>query len=209
MTDTDWPFADQEELARRSECFETPEWAAQAILERELLTPSVLDPCCGRGVLAQVAEAAGYVVAAIDLNDWGFGETGLNFLSRTGPDVGRLFGFQRPPVPEFSVFMNPPFSYAEEFVEHALELGARKIVSFQRFAWWESVERLGFWERHRPARVYVTASRADCWRVDISPAERAERGGTPTAHAWFIWEDGHPATAALGHLTRPRGLTLL
>ena len=39
-----------------------------------------------------------------------------------------------------TVFMNPPFSRAEEFVSYAQALGARKIICFQRQAWRESAK---------------------------------------------------------------------
>ena len=39
-----------------------------------------------------------------------------------------------PPDEDYTIFMNPPFSKAVEFVEKAIALGARKIVCFQRFA---------------------------------------------------------------------------
>jgi hypothetical protein len=98
----------------------------------------------------------------------------------------------------FSIMMNPPFSLAQEFVLHSLRLGATKIVCFQRFAWWESEKRREFWEHNPPNRVYICGNRADCWRHDI-PAEK-RTSSTPTAHAFFVWEKGHPSGTQLGHI---------
>jgi hypothetical protein len=55
-----WPFAGRTEDAIRLEAFETPEWCAAAILRRELLTPRVVDPCCGHGTLSKAAIKVGY-----------------------------------------------------------------------------------------------------------------------------------------------------
>lgn len=185
-----WRFAHLTELAKQAECHETPSWAVESILDVEILTPQVLDPCCGRGVLAEEATRQGYSVRSIDLHDWGYGDDrGVDFLT---------FNPEMPPG--FTVLMNPPFSKAVEFVERALDLKARKVVCFQRFAWWESVERTDFWDRHRPSRIYVCRSRATCWRIDIPPEER--KSSSPTAHAWFVWEKGHPPAAAMGHIDR-------
>jgi hypothetical protein len=186
-----WPFLDRKADAIAAEAFETPAWAAEAILDAELLTPHVFDPCCGHGTLAKAALARGYILRASDLYNWGYGDTGIDFLdcAALGVEPG-----------DVTVFMNPPFSLAVQFVEHALQLGVRKIVSFQRFAWWESRERDPFWRAHPPNRIHICASRANCWRFDIPPHER--KSGTPTAHAWFVWERGHPPGPVLGRLLK-------
>ena len=199
-------LSDMSDLAAEAEAFETPEWAVRAILRVELLTPHVIDPGCGRGVLAEAAKAAGYYAYAFDLHDWGYGEAGRDFLdlkiswvhqvmmgwdSRCRPDVD-LF--------EASALMNPPFSKACRWVEHARHrLGLRKVVCFQRLAWWEGQRREAFWRRNPPQRVYVCAKRASCWRIDV-PLERRQGSGTPTAHAWFVWERGQPGGPVLGRL---------
>ncbi|HEY1503202.1 MAG TPA: hypothetical protein VGF92_02820 [Stellaceae bacterium] len=186
-----WRFGDRTAEAVEAEAFETPQWAAEAILDVELLTPRVLDPCCGHGTLAKVALGRGYFCDAFDLHDWGYGETGVNFLlPPTRVDRPR----------EITVFMNPPFSLAVEFVKRALHLDVRKIVCFQRFAWWESRERDPFWRSHPPNRIHICASRANCWRFDIPPEKR--KSGTPTAHAWFVWERGHPPGPVLGRILK-------
>lgn len=193
MTDAIWEHADKEQLARQAECFETPLWAINAILDVEVMPSLVVDPCCGRGHMGRIAKASGYDTLESDAHDWGHGHTGVDFLTDDGFFEQHLGG-----VKDFAVFMNPPFSKAEEFVERAIELGARKIVSFQRFAWWESEGREGFWEAFTPQRIYVCGSRATCWRIDIDPADR--NSGAPTAHAWFVWERGQPIGPITGRL---------
>lgn len=193
----DWPYADMEALAKKAECFETPEWAVEAILDVELMTSAVIDPCCGRGVLSEAAKSCGHDVRAIDLYDWGYGRTDIDFL-------GRMI---LPPVEPFTVLMNPPFSLAQAFVEKAKEMGARKIICFQRFAWWEGSRDTGkkrgqWWEKHRPNRIYICGDRADCWRVDIPPEERTS--SSPTAHAWFVWEQGQPQGPLVGQIYKKR-----
>lgn len=185
-------FADRTADAIEAEAFETDRWAADAIIRVELLPPRVLDPCCGHGILSEAASKAGYAVTSRDLYDWGYGERpGHDFLASTD----RLDGA--------GVFMNPPFSRAVEFVRHAQALGARKIVAFQRFSWRESDDRKPFWRELNPNRVYVCADRASCWRFDISAEERKDRSSTPTTHAWFIWERGHPPGCLLWQVEKP------
>lgn len=188
-------FATLEEQAKAAEFWETPPWAADAILRSELLTQNVWDPCCGAGIVSEAAVRAGYTVLSTDLHCWGYGAA-----DRTGDD------FLQSPLPArfepgaFTVFMNPPFSLAVEFVRHALRLGARKIVCFQRFSWWESDERQSFWHECRPHRIYACADRATCWLGTVPAEER--KGGTPATNAWFVWEHGQPAGPLTGHVRK-------
>lgn len=180
------------DLCKRLEHFETPEWAARAILKKELLTKHVIDPCAGTGVMVRAAHDIGYSVLACDIHNWGYDVQINNWLQSDNHVMEFADGA--------TVFMNPPFSLAVQFVEKALELGARKIVCFQRFAWWESKTRRDFWKKNPPNRIYICSDRADCWRHDIPQAQRGS--GSPTAHAWFVWEKGHPLGTILGHISK-------
>lgn len=183
-------MSDVTALAKQAEAYETPLWAVEAILDREILTPRIIDPCVGNGVLAEAAKRRGYGVDAYDIHPWSYTPLTLrNFLE---PE------FPHPTLKRKAVLMNPPFSLAVEFVERCLEYNARKIVCFQRFAWWESKGRRDFWEKHPPNRVYVCGDRASCWRFDIPEEQR--KSGTTTAHAWFVWERGHPKGTVMGHI---------
>ncbi len=191
-------MSDLKQICIDLEHFETPEWAVRAILKKEILTPFVIDPCCGAGALVWPLECAGYEVFREDIHDWGYrGTLVRDFLAREG--LGAL--------ENLTVFMNPPFSKAIEFVEKAFELGARKIVCFQRFAWYEGSYDKGkkrglWWERRKPNRIYICGDRADCWRHDIPQEERDS--STPTAHAWFVWEPLHPGGTLLGHIYKDK-----
>lgn len=186
-----------EQTAIRLEHFETPEWAVLAILRKEILTQHVVDPCAGTGILADAARKAGYTVLANDIHDWtGRGDTYISDFLNADSYVMEY-------VLNASVLMNPPFKHGEAFVEKALEYGARKVVCFNRFSWWEGAYDTGakrgmWWEKYRPNRVYVCGDRANCWRHDIPKEQRTS--GTSTAHAWFVWEAGQPPGTILGHV---------
>lgn len=168
------------------------------MLRKEILTPDVIDPGCGAGILLKALAEAGYNAFGQDIHDFGTAQRVCDWL--TADSLPPHF---RGKNGEFTVFMNPPFSKSEAFVERALEYNPRKIVCFQKFSWWEGAYDSGkkrglFWEKHPPSRVYVCGDRADCWRHDIPRAAR--KSGTPTAYAWFVWERGHPPGTLLGHI---------
>lgn len=165
------------EQAKAAECWETDPWAAAAVLRVELLSTLVWDPCCGTGILTLAAREAGYGVYASDLHDWGF----------AGADkVGHDF------LVDDRLWMPP----GTQFVDRAFNLGARKVVCFQRQAWRESDERADWWAARPPARVWLCGSRATCWLFTVPPEDR--KGGTSTAHAWYVWERGHKGAEVTG-----------
>lgn len=203
-------------LAKKAEWYETPVWAAERVLDVELLTPLVVDPCAGRGVLGNALIAKGYDpqnIIETDLNEWPGQESrviapidflGAGYHQRILPMIA---GERR----DFSVMMNPPFSHATEFVERSLAMGARKILMFQRFSFLESSARRDFWDKYPPARIWLCGDRANCWRGDVPDEDILDEGGeiitkgkkgrsTPTAHAWFVWERDQPGSMTVCRL---------
>lgn len=177
------------------EHFETPRWAADAILKEEQFNRDhwIFDPCAGTCVLADALHDAGYTdILSNDIHDWGYHlDMKEKFLEYDFTNVDAL-----------SIFMNPPFSLAVDFVKKSFEAGAHKIACFQRFAWYESRKRRSFWDECRPSKVYICGDRADCWRHDI-PAE-GRGSSSPTAHAWFIFEPGRAGKdTELGRIYKP------
>ncbi|MAH03980.1 MAG: hypothetical protein CL561_00270 [Alphaproteobacteria bacterium] len=186
------------------EHFETPKWAVDAILKKEVLNSFVIDPCCGTGVLSEAADDRDLCAFPIDIHNWGYRKQQLTADFLTMPYTAITPEYMG--ADGFSVLMNPPFSKACEFVEKSIELGARKIICFQRFSWWESLKRKDFWKKYPPSRVYICGNRASCWRHDLAEQYRLKgedlntKSGTPTAHAWFVWDIGTPAGTLLGHI---------
>jgi len=183
------------DLCKRLEAYETPRWAIESVLDVEITTQRVLDPCCGLGAIGEVCRERGLDVEEFDLEDW----------SGHLPDLCRreiipLMNFFdcRWDLSSHTVVMNPPFSLAEEFVSHAQVLNARKIICFQRQAWRESQSRRLWWEQNAPARVWVCGSRATCWRFDLLDTDLTKRGGSAVSMAWYVWERGHKAAEVTG-----------
>jgi len=205
-------------LAVDREAFETHQWVIDAILEVELMTPLVIDPCVGTGVMARAAAEAGHKVLAWDIVDWRQ-HLPVERIHWPTFEVGDFLAIQSLPRrighKDFTIFMNPPFSKAVDFVRHSLALGARKVVCFQRQAWRESSERKQFWEEAPPARVWVCGRRATCVRFDLlacsheggqpacpnfnRPTKQKLVGSgcsdcmndSPTSNAIYVWERGH------------------
>jgi hypothetical protein len=170
----------------KGELYATPANCTEALLTVETFQGAVWEPACGNGAIVRVLDAAGMTVEATDLHDWGCGLSGRDFLAES---------VLRAP----NVITNPPFSLAEEFASHALELGARKVCMFLRLAFLEGEgRRQGIFSTHPPSRVWVMSRRRTLWRAD-DPNPR-ETGGT-MAFAWFVWERGHRGCPVIGWLS--------
>lgn len=193
------------EAAIKYEHYETAPWAIRSVLDVEPIdTLTVLDPCTGSGIIAAAVKFRHPAkwVQTIDIHDWGFPlDWQMSFLD-CAADLSNC-----------TVVMNPPFSLASEFVEHALKLGAKKVICFQRLAWFESRERAAFFNFYQPDRIWLCGDRATSWRHDISPKDRKvhpktgkKRTGSTTAHAWFIFEAGsRPAVTSIDKIWKQKG----
>ncbi len=189
----------RDKAALEAEYFQTDPWAIAAILKHELLTPIVVDPCCGDGrMAASVDGTAALNIIAIDKYDWGYKSGtkkikayhGVDWLDSTTWPIA-LHHPVTQMEDQVTVFMNPPFSQAEEFVRQALGYGVRKVICFQRQVWRESQGRRTFWNDYPPNRIYICGDRANCWLGTIP--ENKRKGGSYQPHAWYVWERGHPS----------------
>ena len=88
---------------------------------------------------------------------------------------------------------NPPYAFAQEFVEKALSIIAdgHKVAMFLKLTFLEGKRRAELFETAPPIRVWVSRSRLKCAKngdFEHSP-------GSATCYAWFVWEKGftgHP-----------------
>lgn len=169
------------EMNRRhkDDFYPTPVHATAALLSRERFGPVIWEPAAGDGALAEVCAKAGYGVIASDLNDYGYCKAGVDFLmERSLPEALR---------PVDSIISNPPYKLAEQFISHAIELGATKHAWLLRLSFLEGINRYwGLFAMNPPARVLVFSRRLTIWRGD----EDITSTGT-TAYAWFIWHKDH------------------
>jgi hypothetical protein len=105
--------------------------AAELLLELETFSPNIWECACGEGHLSKVFEKAGYAVRSTDLIDRGFGETGIDFLSIDNLEWNG------------DIITNPPYKYAQEFIEKALQIipEGNKVAMFLKIQFLEGKGR--------------------------------------------------------------------
>lgn len=99
----------------------------------------ILEPSCGEGHMSDVLKRHGYEVVSRDLADRGYGEV-ADFLS---PDNTEWGG---------DVVTNPPYAFAQEFVEKALHIipEGRKVAMFLKLTFLEGKKRAALFNSTPP-----------------------------------------------------------
>lgn len=151
--------------------------ALELLLDIEKFSDRIWECACGEGHLSKVLEARGYDVYSTDLIDRGYGEGNIDFLKCDCT------------VEDADIITNPPYKYALEFAEHALELlqSGRKLALFLKLQFLEGKKRREFFNKYPPKTVYVASSRLLCAKNGDFERMR-QGGGSAVAYAWFIWE---------------------
>jgi len=92
----------------KKDFYQTPYCLTRELLEREELEGTVLEPACGKGAIVKVLHEYDYDPEFYDLNE------GFNFLEETNTYD--------------TIITNPPFSLANDFIEHAKKIYNKKII---------------------------------------------------------------------------------
>ena len=92
----------------KDDFYATEPRAAELLLDVETFNRNIWECACGEGHLAKVFTAQGYEVRSSDIIDRGYGDV-LDFLQVQEEWAG-------------DIITNPPYKYALEFAEKALEV---------------------------------------------------------------------------------------
>lgn len=90
------------------------------------------------------------------------------------------------------IITNPPYKYATEFVQHALEVvtDGYKVAMFLKLTFLEGKARKQLFKKYPPKVIYVSSSRLQCARN--GDFDKYKKGtGTAIAYAWFVWQKSY------------------
>jgi len=140
------------------------------------LHKNIWECACGEGHLSEVLKSRGYDVWSTDLVDRGYGSGNTDFL-KSIPDS--WYG---------DILTNPPYKYAKEFVEKALEvtrIGAYTVM-FLKIQFLEGQGRRELFKKYPPKYVYVNSTRQICY----INGDMSRKMSSPTCYCWFVWQKG-------------------
>ena len=171
-----------EEDRQVDDYYATEPRATELLLEQEKFSDIIWEPACGGGHMTKVLEEHGYNVISSDIVDRGYPYTQiLDFLKVNSKHINHV-----------DIITNPPYKYAKEFVEKALDMSVDgvKVAMFLKLTFLESKARKKLFEKYPPKVVYVSSSRLQC--AKNGDFEKYGKGvGTAVAYAWFVWEKGY------------------
>lgn len=162
--------------AEANDYYATEPKATELLLEQEKFSNNIWECACGEGHISKVLEAHGYKVFSTDLVDRGYGLGTIDFLKYN--DKNAFDG---------DIITNPPYKYAKEFVEKALEIvkPGHKVAMFLKLTFLEGQSRRDLFRNSPPLTVYVSSARLQCGKNGCFD------GTSMVAYAWFIWQKGH------------------
>lgn len=151
--------------------------AAELLLEVEPDLENIWECACGEGHLAEVFKKSNKLKLATDIIDRGYGDGVKDFLDK---NITNYDG---------DIATNPPYKYAEDFVEKALAIvpNGNKVCMFLRVLFLESKSRKKLFEKYPPKTIYVSSSRINCARN----GDFQNFGLKALAYAWYVWEKGY------------------
>lgn len=159
------------------EFYPTPPEATRALLAAERFDGSIWEPACGQGAIAKVCEAAGYRVASTDIADYGYGESGRDFLKAEVPLAKHIL-------------TNPPYGagLADRFIRQALALTAKtggKVAMLLNLASLCDPCRHYSFVARPPVRIYALD---DCTCYPNGDPRLAGPYTRRHRYCWMVWE---------------------
>ena len=113
--------------------------AGEWLLRLEKLNHNIWECACGEGHLSKVFIEHGFNVKSTDLIDRGFGQGDVDFLKCNDKFDG-------------DIVTNPPYKYAEDFIQHALTLipDGNKVCMFLKVQFLEGKGRKALYSIYPP-----------------------------------------------------------
>ena len=167
-----------EDERSQNDFYATPPLAVKHLLEVEKFNNNIWEPACGMHHISDILKEHGYNVYTTDIVD----------MCDRGIDICNFLDNQN--KWDGDIITNPPFKYALEFVEKALDSvneGA-KVAMFLKLQFLEGSKRIKLFEKNPPKVIYVASRRYGCSKT--GEFNKDGNIGSAICYAWYIWEKG-------------------
>ena len=169
--------------------YPTPPEATRALLSVETFDGSIHERPAVKAILPTNSAPPGHTVVATDLNDRGFGQTGLDFLGQCVPLAN-------------NIITNPPYGrgLADAFLRKALMLTRQtggKVAMLLNMSSLAEPTRTPLWRSAPPTRLYAIDN-VICW-PELHRAPPAHF--TRQRYCWAVWTQDHKGPSAFWWLS--------
>jgi len=162
-----------------AELYQTPPENVDCLLEFfQPVADQIWEPACGEGYIAKRLMDFGWETWSSDLNDYGWGTPGRDFLKAT----------EMPHPNSRTIITNPPYidGMAEEFVRHALKLTEPvkgQVAMFLRNEFDCGKSRMDLFSKP-PFHAKIVVTKRPRWIAGSTGSPRHN-------YAWFVWDWRH------------------
>lgn len=167
--------------------YATPSIATKTLVEYldknypEIKKNVIWEPACGKGHISEIFRKSGYTIVSTDLIDRGYGccGEGFDFLSSENTHT------------DCHIITNPPYKYAQEFVEKAMEImdDGKYLCMLIKLTFLEGKKRYNMFKKYPPEKILVFSTRINC--AHGGDFEKETELGGAVAYAWYIWKKGN------------------
>lgn len=158
--------------------------ATLLLLKAERFHNKVLEPCCGDGYISKVLEKKGYEVISTDLYEYGYGQSGVDFLDESNSIINELKG-------EVDIITNVPYKDAIPMLMRALDICRNKVAMLFPITY---IPKFYFC---KPSKLYIFPRRITV--AKNGDFEKYERGSM-SEFGWFIWYKGYNDDTVIKYL---------
>jgi len=154
----------------KSDFYPTPPEATQALLNFLNIPKDqiIWEPACGEGHMAEVFEGNGYEIITSDINSFGYGVSGVDFLNTECKNCDWII-------------TNPPFNLAEDFIKQCVKF-QKPFALLLKSQYWHSKKRHSLFTTTKPKYILPLT-----WRPDFLFKERGK--GSPLMDVlWCVWD---------------------
>lgn len=173
-----------EKEREENDYYATSPKAVEMLLEQETFAHDIWECAAGEDHIANVLRKHGYSVLSTDIIDRTGHTQVLDFLTTKST-----------PEKEFNgdIITNPPYKYAQEFVEHALDLicPENKVAMYLKLTFLEGKKRQRLFSQKNLKTVYVMTCRMGCAKNGEFANKEQQTEAGAVAYAWFVWEKGY------------------
>ena len=164
------------ENREQNDYYATHPSAIKPLLENEDLN-NIWECACGEGHLSDELLKYNKEVYSTDIINRGYNKfnSKIDFLKASDLWSG-------------DIITNPPYKYAQEFVEKSIEKiqNKRKVCMFLKIQFLEGQKRRKMFNKYPPKTIYIFSKRTYCAK---NGDFETIKGGA-VAYAWFVWEKG-------------------
>lgn len=165
--------------------YQTPKYATQKLIERfDFKSNNVWEPMAGNGMISNVLATNRLNVYSSDVTQRQFQlDACFDYFNQGAANV---------PFDDFSIVTNPPYEFANQFLQHTLEVIKPKTCSvFLPVRYLEGKKRYDMiYKKYKPSDVFMFVRRIGCFtQRDIDAGIVSDRGvGSAVAYMWLCFD---------------------